>query len=225
MKQSKNTKVNANYFTKTDTLKIAGIITVIVSAVEFFFGWSYIGYLISCAGLAVGVVLFIVGSSGRVSETEITEYITKNTDGACEIDIEEKALSKRVMKLPAPLTVMGFVFKDGVMLKKSKKGTLQSSIYSKAILYALDTSLLIRRRTLLIAEHEVSDSEQEIPYADIKSIELTEETEDIAFGKKVFRARKSNLAIETNDGTVLLIPAADNVESDAFISDIRRILK
>lgn len=225
MKKNKNTKVNANYFTKTDTLKIAGIITVIVSAVEFFFGWSYIGYLISCAGLAVGVVLFIVGSSGRVSEGEISEYITKNTDGACEIGAEEKALSKRVLKVPAPLTATGFVFEDGVMLKKNKKGSLISSIYSKTILYALDTSLLIRRRTLLIAEHEVSDSEQEILYTDIKRIELTEETEDIAFGKKVFRARKSNLVIETTDGTVLLIPAADNVESDTFLSDIRRILK
>ena len=81
MKENKKTKTNANYFTKTDNLKIAGIITLIASGVEFLFGMSYIGYIISSVGLVAGAVLFIVGSSGRVSEAEISEYIAKSTDG------------------------------------------------------------------------------------------------------------------------------------------------
>ena len=55
MKDNKKTKTNANYFTKTETLKTAGIIILIASGVEFFLGRTYIGYIISCIGLAVGL--------------------------------------------------------------------------------------------------------------------------------------------------------------------------
>ncbi|MBR6680965.1 MAG: hypothetical protein IKL59_06855 [Clostridia bacterium] len=225
MKDNKKTKTNANYFTKTETLKIAGIIILIASGVEFFLGRTYIGYIISCIGLVVGLVLFIVGSSGRVSEAEISEYIAKNTDGACEIDVEEKALKKRLRSLPYPLVASGFVFNADVMVKKTKKGSLNSSVYSKTVLYPLDTAILVRHRTLLIAEHDHQDTEQEIPYADIKKIETVESTEDITFGKKLFRAKNINLVIETASGEPIIITAQDNVETDTFIKEIDRIVK
>ena len=224
MKENKKTKTNANYFTKTDPLKMAGIITMIVSGVEFFFGWSYIGYIISCAGLAVGLVLYIVGSSGRVSEAEISEYIAKHTKGACELNAEDKTLAKRLRKVPAPLDADGFVFNYDVMVKKTKKGSLQSSVYSKAILYALDTALLINRRTLLIADERWEDDSLEIPYSDIAKIELAEDTVDITFGKKVFHARNINLVIKTVSSEPVLIPAQDNVETDEFIKEISAII-
>ena len=224
MKDNKKTKTNANYFTKTDNLKIAGIITLIASGVEFLFGMSYIGYIISSVGLVAGVVLFIVGSSGRVSEAEISEYIAKQTDGACAIDVEEKALAQRIRNTPATLLTSGFVFGQDVMIRKTKKGSLHSSIYSTAALYPLDTTLLIRRRTLLIATEETEDSSVEIDYANIARIEFSEEVEEITFGKKIFKARKSNLVIETRNGDLILIPAQDNVETDAFIKDIYELI-
>ena len=124
MKDNKKTKTNANYFTKNDNLKLAGIIVLIASGVEFFLGRTYIGYIISCVGLAVGLVLFIVGSSGRVSEAEISEYIAKHTDGACDLPAEDKALAKRLRRTPAPLSADGFVFEQDVMIRKTKKGSL-----------------------------------------------------------------------------------------------------
>ena len=224
MKENKKTKTNANYFTKTDNLKIAGIIILIASGVEFLFGMSYIGYIISSVGLVAGVVLFIVGSSGRVSEAEISEYIAKSTDGACAIDAEEKALAKRVRKTPTSLIVEGFVFSSDVMIRKTKKGSLNSSIYSKAVIYPLDTALLIRRRTLLIADEKWEDDSLEIPYADIACLEFAEEIEDITFGKKLFRAKKDYLVIKTKDGNLISIPAQDNVETDEFIKEISAII-
>ena len=224
MKENKKTKTNANYFTKTDNLKIAGIITLIASGVEFLFGMSYIGYIISSVGLVAGVVLFIVGSSGRVSEAEISEYIAKSTDGACAIDAEEKALAKRVRKTPTSLIVEGFVFSSDVMIRKTKKGSLNSSIYSKAVIYPLDNALLIRRRTLLIADEKWVDDSLEIPYADIANLEFAEEIEDITFGKKLFRAKKDYLVIRTKDGNLISVPAQDNVETDEFIKEISAII-
>ena len=224
MKENKKTKTNANYFTKTDNLKIAGIIILIASGVEFLFGMSYIGYIISSVGLVAGVVLFIVGSSGRVSEAEISEYIAKSTDGACAIDAEEKALAKRVRKTPTSLIVEGFVFSSDVMIRKTKKGSLNSSIYSKAVIYPLDTALLIRRRTLLIADEKWEDDSLEIPYADIACLEFAEEIEDITFGKKLFRAKKDYLVIKTKDGNLISVPAQDNVETDEFIKEISAII-
>ena len=224
MKEKKKNKTYVNYFTKNDNLKIIGITVLILSGVEFLFGMSYIGYIISSVGLVAGVVLFIVGSSGRVSEAEISEYIAKQTDGACAIDAEEKALAKRVRKTPTSLIVEGFVFSSDVMIRKTKKGSLNSSIYSKAVIYPLDTALLIRRRTLLIADERWEDDSLEIPYADIACLEFAEEIEDITFGKKLFRAKKDYLVIKTKDGNLISVPAQDNVETDEFIKEISAII-
>lgn len=224
MKENKKTKIYANYFTKTDNLKIAGIIILIASGVEFFFGWSYIGYIISSVGLIAGIVMFIVGSSGRISEAEISEYISKHTDTACTIDAEEKALAKRVRKTPTALIAEGFVFSSDVMIRKTKKGSLNSSIYSKAILYPLDTALLIRRRTLLIADEKWEDASVEIAYSDIARVEFSEEIVDIPFGKKLFRAKNNNIVIMTKDGNSISVTAQDNVEVDTFIKEITAII-
>lgn len=224
MKENKKTKTYANYFTKNDNLKLAGIIILIASGIEFLLGYTYIGYIISSIGLALGVVFFIVGSSGRISEAEISEYIAKQTDGACAIDAEDKVLKKRIRRTPAPLICNGFVFNDSVMVRKTKKGSLQSSVYSTATLYPLDTALLIRRRTLLIAEEKVEDISLEIAYSDIARLEFSEEIVDIPFGKKLFRAKKDNLLVTKKDGSSIAVPAQDNVETDEFIKEITEIV-
>ena len=111
------------------------------------------------------------------------------------------------------------------MIKKTKKGSLNSSVYSKAVINQLDTALLIRRRTLLIADERWEDDSLEIPYADIACLEFAEEIEDVTFGKKLFRAKKDYLVIKTKDGNLISVPAQDNVETDEFIKEISAIIR
>ena len=41
MKNKNDVTKNANYFTKTDTLKLIGVGLMILTGLLFFFGWGY----------------------------------------------------------------------------------------------------------------------------------------------------------------------------------------
>ena len=83
-----NIKHNINYFKKSDSTKFVGIALVILGFVLFYFGWGWISYILMTLSVPVGVVLFIVGSSGRSDESVIETCIEERTEGL-EVELED----------------------------------------------------------------------------------------------------------------------------------------
>ena len=86
-KLTKQEKASVNYFTKTDTLKFVGGGLLIAGLRCLWIGWGYIGYILAFIGTPTGLILFLIGASGRVSDVDMDKYIESKM--AClNIDID-----------------------------------------------------------------------------------------------------------------------------------------
>jgi len=225
MKTKNDVKKNANYFTKTDTLKFIGIGLMILSGLLFLFGWGYVTYIIMSISLPAGFLCFILGSLSTVSEADIKAYIERQSKGTEKPFEDNPKLSKRLLKLPAPLSCEGFIFDGEIMLKKSKNGSMQSSNYAKAILYPLDTALFISYRKFSVISDELEQKCLEIPYSEITSIRLSESLKELSFNKKLFRVKDFTVIIERKNEEPISLPSQSDVQTENFISEINGLIE
>lgn len=217
-----NLKHNANYFKKSDSTKFIGIGLVILGFVLFYFGWGWISYILMTASVPVGVVLFIVGSSGRADESAIDTCIESLTEGL-EVDLSaDNKYKSRLEKHISPEIVEGYEYSDGVMLKYSKNGSLCSSEYTKAIIYTLSDALYISARTVSVVSEEVRNVAIEIPFVSISRFEIKSEEKSLTFMKKSFHVRAFLLVIEYGDGLSLSLPIASSINSDRFVERVAK---
>ena len=87
-----NIKHNVNYFKKSDSTKFIGIALIILGFLLFYFGW---GWILMTLSVPVGVVLFIIGSSGRSDESVIETCIQEATEGL-EVELANETKYKYV---------------------------------------------------------------------------------------------------------------------------------
>lgn len=202
-----------------------GLGMAIVGFLLLWFGWSYITYLISVVFIPVGVIMFIVSSSGRSSDSDIDNDVKRKTEGL-EKDLgEDKKYSRKILKHIPPETVGGYEYEEGLMLTKAKNGSVRSSEYTKAVIYILSDCLYIPRRTVSLVSEDVRDTLFEIPYEMIKGVEITREDKMLTFGKRTFNVKKTRLVISYGDGLTFSAPIHDDVNADALVDKITRISK
>ena len=217
-----NLKHNANYFKKSDTTKIFGIALVILGFLLFYFGWGWISYILMTASVPVGIVLFIIGSSGRADESVIDTCIESATEGL-EVDLAADTKYKnRLEKHVAPEIIEGHEYSDGVMLKYAKSGSLRSSEYTKAIIYTLTDALYIHSKTVSVISGEVKEATVEIPLSSISRFEIDSEEKTLTFMKKSFHVRDFRLVIEYGDGLSLSLPIVSSIASDKLVERVSR---
>lgn len=224
MNTNKTIKSNVNYFKKNDTLKYAGIVLAALGLFLYFFGWSYISYIIATIVLPVGGVLFIIGSSGRASDSDIDEFIAKQTVGV-EIDMENNpSIKKRLIKQLSAETAEGYEYYDGLMIRKAKDGSVRSSEYHKSVIYPLSDAIYVSTRKLSLVDEEKLDKTYEIAYADIKNVEIYREDKKVSFGKNTFKISVAHLVIRYGQDDELSLPIHDNASADSFVERLNRII-
>ncbi len=225
MKSNKTFKENTNYFKKSDTLKFAGVATAVISVILFFFGWSYFSYIISCLGAPAGIVMLILGTLGRAKEEDIVNYINKHTK-EIKIDlVENKNLAKRVLKNPEPLIAEGEVYREGVMIKRTKEGKMRSSLYAKSVIYPLDDALYIVSKTISLISDDIEEITVEIPYSAIECFETREEKMNIAFEKKTYNVKKYELFVEESNGKTYSLPIENSISTDNFVKKVSELIQ
>lgn len=220
-------KHNVNYFKKNDNLMLfgGGLLAVsvfclwIASAVHAFFL-----YIVAPPCIVAGFVLFLIGSSGRASESDMDAHIKKQVEGL-EIDFSDDIhYSKKVVKTNEPTYIEGYEFFDGVMIKRTKNSSLRSSLYTKAIVYIMTDRLYINKKTASLISNDVEKSTTEILFDYIKNIELEETKKNIVFNKKTFATKSMKLKIEYGDGNTFLCPIFDNMDSIHFVEKINKAI-
>ena len=224
MKKDKGFKENINYFTKNETLKFVGIVLMVLAGLCYFFRLGFISYIIMSVGLPVGFILCLLGSFGRSSESDIDNFARRHV-GDVEVDFDEdKHLKKRLLKLPEPLESEGYVFREGLMLKRGKGAVTRSSEYAKEIIYHLDTALYISFRRISVVSEDKDEGIIEIPYNEISSFEVISEIKTIPFGKEPVRVTASELRIEYSGGKVFTMPVESSIKSDAYVERVKEMI-
>ena len=220
----KHYKNNENYFSKKYILRPLGAVMGILGFLIYFMAWNYVFYILMSIFIPGGIVLFIIGSVGNSSESDLTDMIEEKTIGL-EVRFEEdKYRATRLLVFGfTPVTHEGHVYKDGLMFKKAKSGTLRTSEYTKAIVYPLNDGLYITRRDFSLVEDKVENTVYDIPYEELGAIEIVRERRRFYFNKKSFEAKITEVLISRGEETISL-PIHDDITADEYVEKLNKLI-
>ncbi|MBQ8163988.1 MAG: hypothetical protein IJZ93_06475 [Clostridia bacterium] len=219
-----NIKHNINYFKKGDILKYIGIGLMVGGAILFIFAWGIL-YVISLALLPIGLVCLMLGISGRSSDADIDACIkeeTKNIYVKLEDNFKYK---KRILKHLTPESIEGFEYNDGVMIKRSKDGSLRSSEYTKAVVYMLADELYITERNVSLVSQNTRNNLYEIPYDIIKDVKIVTEEKKLSFQNKPYNVKTNHLIIKYGMGMIVSLPLQNDVRSLQLAEKITKVME
>lgn len=212
---------NTHYFTRSELPSYIGIGLMVLAGILYFAGRGMWTYLSVVVGLPVGFLLFLITSITRSSEKDIDAFIALRTeDVGTEVENDKHYEKKSLRRLP-PHRVEGYEYADGLLLRRDKKGSLRSSHYTKTAVYAFTTGVCFASRTLSLVDEETKETRVEIPYADIRSIRVGEESKTLTFGKKTFEAKQTCLLVEAAN-VRLAFPMQASLETDEFLENLNR---
>ena len=223
MKDNKTFQKHRNYFKRGDTLKITAIAVMAVSLILFFFGWSWISYIQFFVALPAGVALLVIHFTTTAGEDDLVHYIENATKEVSPDLLKTKEIQKKLLPSPAPVCEGGYEYREGVLVRRNKKGILLSSLYTKALLYPLDDAFCIKALTVSLFSEETTSLRLQIPYAEIRSVALVRETQSLLMGKKSVSATADRLVIEYGEGEAIKLPMRDSVDTDAWIEKVREL--
>ena len=218
-----NLKQNKNYFTKGEGLKIVGIVLIVLGVMLYFFGMGYWSYVLMLTVIPTGIILFFVGASGRLSDTEMDAFIACQLEDFDPHPEETKEYAKRVQKHLSPDLIEGYAYEDGVLLKRAKDGKIRSSHYTRTAIYQLtDAFYLASRHVSLIAE-DVRNEYLEIPYRTVTAVELLRESATMPCGKKQFSVKRTELVITCGEQS-FHAPIQDDTNADRLVERLRKVV-
>lgn len=172
-------------------------------------------------GAPVGLILFFIGASGKVSDQDMDNYIeNKMADLTIDID-SDRHYQTKLLKHLKEYTAQGYIFNDGVMLKKRKDGSLRSSEFSRAKIRILSDRLYIVHRHISLISDEVVSNKYEIAYDSISSVTVERDSKRMIFNKNTFITKPCCLHI-TFDEAEISLPIADAITSDELVDVINR---
>ena len=223
-KLSKQEQASINYFVKTDTLKIVGAGLLIAGLLCAWLGFrlGIVGWILALLGTPTGFVLFLIGSSGKTNDADIDSVIRQKMSGLV-IEIEhEKHYQLKLLKHLKEVTIEGYRFYDGVMIKKLKDSSLRTPDFTRSIVKILKDSLYIVSRDIsLIKDDAVVNSTYEIPYEDIKLVEIEREQKRVVFNNNTYMTKPCYLHIVFGESEIRL-PIVDAITSDDLVDNIKR---
>ena len=214
-------KSSINYFKKSDTLQYVGGGLLIVSLISLWLGWGMISYIFAIIGTPTGLILFLVGASGKVSDQDMDNYI-QNKMADLKIDIDsDRHYQLKLLKHLKEYTAEGYLLHDGVMLKKRKDGSIRSSEFSRAKIRILSDRLYIVHRQISLISEEVVSNKYERAYDSISSVTVERDSKRMIFNKNMFITKPCCLRIVYSESE-LLFPIADAITSDELAEAINR---
>lgn len=215
-----------NYFMMSDVPRLIGIGMMISGAILLLLAWfmalGLFFWILMCLCLAGGPVLFWVAGSMRASESDIDEHLKRSTNDMGLTPSDENKYRKKLLSSMPPQTVSAYVYREGLMLARSKDGTVRSEEYAKAMIYVLTNGIVVISRTVSLVSEEKQEQKAEIPFAQLENVELVSEEKQLSFGKKSFEVKESFLQI-VYDGTTLRIPTQLDFNLEQFVEKLNKL--
>ena len=138
---------------------------------------------------------------------------------------EDKHYRRRVLEHIPPREVEGYLYDEGVLLKKAKNSSIRSSKYTKAIFYVLSDELYITRRTISIISNDKTNETVEIPYDTLSNVEIIRQRGTKKDGKKSFLVKETFIKITYGNDETFITPIHDDITSDEFAELILKQVK
>ena len=223
-KPSKSEKLSINYFKKTDTLKFVGGGILIAGLICLWIGIGWVGFILAILGTPTGLVLFLIGASGRATDADMESAITNKMAGLY-LDLDgEKKYQLRLLKHHKTITFQGYRYGNDVMIKKLKDASLRTSLFCRSQLRILSDSVYIVSREISLINDDTQNNSYEIFYDSIKAIEIERSQERVIFNNNTFYTKPCYLHIVWEENEIRL-PITDAITSDELVDSITRQMK
>ncbi len=214
-----------NYYKKNENLKYIGAGMLIVGLFLLWLCWGIVGYIVAPILVVAGLVLFLVFGGGRASEADIDKLIEQKGEKMEVYLNEETKYRRRVVVERKPVYIEGYDYnKEGTLLAKAKNSSIRSSNYTKAIIYMLTDELYIVRRSFSIISDGAQNDTVEIPYAEIKSVEIERGRSTKKDGAKSFLVKECFFVVKDAAGECFKAPIHDDIEADSLAEHIMKLI-
>ncbi|MBQ9744785.1 MAG: hypothetical protein IJW19_06655 [Clostridia bacterium] len=217
-----NKKQHENFFKKNDLILLIGAAMLVIGAILLTVGkrrWI----APCCILMAIGVVIFIIGTTIRVNEKEMRALLAKKLEGF-DLSLDTLAVNERRVLRDAKTEVTeSFEYDDTTMLRKTKNDIF-SSKYTKTAIFPLTDAFIVRTRTVSLVSDEVKNRRIEMPYDSITELRVVREDKKLTFNKKEFNITTDHLVIRYSNGYKFSTPLHVDVKSKEIADRLLKIM-
>ena len=217
-----NKKQHENYFLKNDIILYIGAAMLVIGAIILTVGkrrWI----APCCILMAIGVVVFIIGTTVRANEKEMRALLARKLDGF-DLSLDTLAVNeRRVLRDVKPEVVENFEYDDTAMLRKTKN-EIFSSKYTKTAFFPLTDAFIVRTRTVSLTSDEDKNRRIEMPYDTITEIRVIREEKKLNFNKQDYSITTDRLVIKYGNGYKFSTPLHVDVKSKELADRLIKIM-
>ena len=217
-----NKRHNENYFKKNDIILFIGAAMLIIGGILLTVGKRW-WVAPCCILMAIGMVIFIIGTTVRSSEKEMRALLSKKLEG---MDISFDTLGvpeRRVVRDIKPIVIENYEYDETVMLRKTKNETI-SSRYTKSLIFILTDGFIVRTRSVSLISEEDRNKKIEIPFNSINELSVIREDKKLNFNKKEYNITTDRLLIRYGNGYKLLLPMHVDIKSKELEVRLKKII-
>ena len=232
---SKNSlkKDGSRYYRQTDLWRLLGAGLMIVGVVWFYFGYSAASYYVPCVITPVGLVMFLVFSSRHISDNDMEEERNHRLEGYDTSITERQDYSRFVLKQPADVETESYrMDASATYFKRGKNSAVVSDKFVKTHFFFTAEALLVISRELSMTisredEGAMTDIELVIPYADLVSAELCDQTGTVTLTntQKPASVKWMDLVITGKEGEMLRLPVKNDMDMSTLCDELNRKIK
>lgn len=223
-------KDGARYYHQTDFWRLFGAGLMIVGVVWFYFGFTMASYYVPCVITPVGLVLFLVFSTKHISDNDMEEERNHRLEDYDKGITDRNDYSRLVLRQPSDMETDAYRF-DGsaTYFKRGKNSTPVSDRFVKTHFFFTADALLVVSRELSMTipreeEGAVADTELVLPYADLVSAELVDQTGTVMLTntQKPASVKWTELVITGHEGEILRLPVKNDMDMSTLCDGLNR---
>ena len=212
-----------NYFKKWENAGMTGICMMVAGFAFMWLGLSYFSYILAIVLMVGGLGTFLYGSIGRANESDLINTIEHKREALTFHELEDDVhFRRRVPKTPEDRVFEGYEFREGLLFKKQKNGSLCSSEYTYAKMRFLTDAFYVKTLTFSMISDEKSTETYEIPFSALEEVTVEREKRTLAMDKKQFDCKICRLCLIYDGGKRLTLPAKDDIYTDEFAEELKR---
>lgn len=219
------------YYHQQDIIRPIGGGVLIVGLLLLFLRMGFISYILATVFIPVGLVLFLVGGSKLVSESDVQELVDHAMLDYDKSVTNMNGYERIVLKQPAPVEMEAYTFGENAKyFKRGKNSTPVSDVFTRTHLFYTKDSLMIVGRTLCISELNeaegkgITDVSEQISLAGIKSasLDVHETTVTLTNTGKPVTVKWCELVIMGHSEELMRIPTKNDMDASGLVDDLNR---
>ncbi len=221
------------YFRSKKWPVLVGLILAVIGAlVAFIFMRQRHGMAFSTVGIVlaiVGIGFILAGLGGKANPSDFSHEIDISLRDYKEkalkaFKLEEKHIRTIPLYEPYQIGEFDFTGEEPLLVKKGNDGKVRSNFYVNTLIMFAAQKLCVYSTRFSFTEDNEKVSSNQIPYTEIDSIYVTEDSYTDEYQGVKTVAKYAMLNVKARNGEVISFPAHNDADVDNFIASTMKLV-